>query len=925
MAKNKSKPRGKKSAGQIILRILLVLVIIGVICGLALAGYVLSLWRSIPDITVEDLVTAQTSFVYDEDGQQIATLNGGENRVSINLDEMPQHLIDALIASEDIRFYKHNGVDLRSVIRAVFIDLRDTVINRRVTFTQGASTITMQLVKNVVDETEKTLPRKIKQALLAIEFEKDHDKDEILYYYLNEIYMGGNAYGVQAGSNYYFNKDVSELTLSEAATLIAVLRSPGYYSPYSNPELVIDTRNAILNLLLKYKPDVYTEDVISAAQAEPLTVSESSYSTAVYEHPWFVDYVIDEASDVLDELGYDGDSVYTGGWHIYTTMDENVQSAIETVYANDSNFPSSNTGDIIESAMAIVDPYSGAIKGLVGGRVYSTRRGFNRATDLIRSPGSTIKPLVVYAPAIEQGYGANTVIDDSPFIAGSWSPNNDDRKFLGRISLRTAVMRSRNVCAVKVLAAIGTETGYEYGLKLGLPLTTSDSGNLSMALGGINQGVSPLEMASAFGTFANSGVHVDDYCISRIEDSRGNVIYTASKNMTEVFSAATAYVMTDILCSAVNGGTGTAAKVSGWQTAGKTGTNEVPSEDPDYRGVSGNKDVWFCGYTTALSGAVWMGYDNKKDESGNIQYMSIYGGSYPAQIFNKVMSIALQSYENKNFTRPAGVYDITLDTKTGKAPTELTPAEYTSTDMFSTSEYLGFIGEEVEWANTYICLDTNKLAGASCFNIDVKPLLRYVNGDAPFAGADENLLNKFKSVPDFDLYAPLDYCTPPGDFDINDPNITAVYVCTDPRHGSELRVANRPGSGYSGGCGDYIQLRYFSVDEAPVQYCDLSDHQLYVSSGDGNGSTAPLTPTGLMAYGTESGIMVSWDSAGTGLSYVLERYDAGTEESMRKLLSEPSYLDTDVVYGKTYSYRVYSYNRSTQETSDWTDRVKATY
>ncbi len=926
MSKEK-KPRTKKrGAKRVLLTILLVVLILCVVAGLGATAYVLSLARELPDITVEDLITAQTSFVYDENGQQIAVLHGGEDRISVDLDEMPQYLIDAVIASEDIRFYKHNGFDLRGAFRALVVDIVDSIKAGSVTFTQGASTITMQLVKNVVGDTEKTIPRKIKEILLAIEFEKKYDKDEILYYYMNEIYLGANVYGVQSGSMYYFNKDVSELTMAEAATLVAVLRAPAYYSPYDNPELVISVRNAILDNMMEYKPDVYTQDMIAAAQAEELVVSQGESSTASYDNPWFVDYVVSEAIDLVEDMGYDSSYVYTGGLSIYTTMDPVVQNAIETVYADADNFPSSSTGDIIESAMAIVEPTTGQIKGLVGGREYSTRRGFNRATDLLRQPGSTIKPLVAYGPAIELGYGAGTVIDDSPLASGNFQPNNDDYTYMGRITMRTAVMRSRNLCAVKVLDAIGVETGYEYGLKLGLPLVSSDVG-LSLALGGLSYGASPLDMASAFATFANDGVYIEPYCITKITDSKGNVLYTAETQYTEVFSAATSYVMTDILCSAVNGGTGTNAKISGWQTAGKTGTNGLPQEDPDYAGKSGTKDAWFCGYTTALSGAVWIGYDDKWDDNGNLQYLSnIYGSSYPARIFNKVMTLALQNYENKNFSRPDGVYSVTLDTKTGKAPTELTPDGYTATDIFSTSEYIGFIGDEVEWATVSICPDTNKLAGMFCFNYDNKVMLRYTSGTSPYEGASESVLSKVQKVGDIALYAPTEYCTPAGNTDGENPgNGTSVYICTDPRHDGEAVLANVASNGYTGGCDpDYVVLRYFDYKDLPVMYCSLSDHQLSVD-GSSSGSGKPLTPTNLMAYATESGIMVSWSTSETGVSFVLERYDVSSGESDRKLLSESSYLDTDVVYGQSYSYRVYAYNRSTQKTSDWTTQVSATY
>ena len=406
MVKNKTvktvpRHRRKNKKHRTFLTLIVALLMIALICGLLLGGYVMALAVDLPEITAEDLVTAQTSFVYDSNGNQIASLHGGENRISVNLDQMPQYLIDAVVSSEDIRFYQHHGVDFRSVMRAVVVDIRDTIRYRSVTFSQGASTITMQLVKNVVDETEKTLPRKIKQALLAIEFEKNYTKDEILYYYLNEIYMAPSAFGMQAAAEYYFNKDVQDITLAEAATLAAILRAPGLYDPYTDAERVLDVRNAVLNAMVTYDPDY--ESQVAAAKVEPLAVYEgTSDQASSYEYPWFVDYVVSETMELLEKQGMEPELVYTGGLHIYTTLDVDVQQSLESAFADPSNFPASYTGDRVESAMVILETDTGQIKGLVGGREYTTRRGFNRASDLRRSPGSTIKPCVAMA-GLEEG------------------------------------------------------------------------------------------------------------------------------------------------------------------------------------------------------------------------------------------------------------------------------------------------------------------------------------------------------------------------------------------------------------------------------------------------------------------------------------------------------------------------------------------
>ena len=293
------KKRKKKGKKRVLLTILMVFLLICLVACLAVGIYVISIAAELPDITAEDLVQAQTSFVYDQMGTEVAALHGAENRVAVSLDEMPDYLIDMVIASEDERFYDHNGVDVKGVIRAVIVNITDSFSSGEVATTQGASTITMQLVRNVIDDWEITITRKIKEALLAIEFEKKYDKDEILYYYLNEIYLGPNIYGMQAAANYYFNKDVGDITMAEAALLVGLIRSPGYYSPYDNPDRALNIRNTVLNLLAEYDSEKYGVSAIEAKSDALVVYEGDDDSGADYQYPWYVDYVISEASDIL--------------------------------------------------------------------------------------------------------------------------------------------------------------------------------------------------------------------------------------------------------------------------------------------------------------------------------------------------------------------------------------------------------------------------------------------------------------------------------------------------------------------------------------------------------------------------------------------------------------------------------------------------
>lgn len=912
------KKRKKKGKKRVLLTILMVFLLICLVACLAVGIYVISIAAELPDITAEDLVQAQTSFVYDQMGTEVAALHGAENRVAVSLDEMPDYLIDMVIASEDERFYDHNGVDVKGVIRAVIVNITDSFSSGEVATTQGASTITMQLVRNVIDDWEMTITRKIKEALLAIEFEKKYDKDEILYYYLNEIYLGPNIYGMQAAANYYFNKDVGDITMAEAALLVGLIRSPGYYSPYDNPDRALNIRNTVLNLLAEYDSEKYGVSAIEAKSDALVVYEGDDDSGADYQYPWYVDYVISEASDILEELNMDSSAVYTGGLHIYTALDVNVQRAMEEAYADDDNFPSSSTGDIVESAMAITDPNTGQIKGLVGGRVYETRRGFNRAVDLVRSPGSTIKPIVAYGPAVALGYGSGTVIDDSPTTFGDWSPKNDDWTYKGRITMRQALVESRNICAVKILQMIGEDVGWEYGVKMGLPLVASDA-NLALALGGLTYGVSPLDMAAAFSTFANEGVFTEPYAITKITDAQGNVIYTAEPELTDVMSDAAAYIVTDMLTDAVRYGTGSAAGISGWQVAGKTGTNGLPDpdEDPDYAGKSGNKDAWFVGYTTALSGAVWMGYDDKKDDDGNLQYLSIYGGSYPARLFQEVMSKALENYENKSFERPASVKSSSVDTKVGGSPTELTPDAYIRSELYEEG-YAPFSDGSVEWVSTEVCADTGALASPYCPNKTQGVYLQSTTGATIST-----------SVADYNLYVTSSVCTT---HTTPQAGLHAVYVCTDPRHNGEIVLANIPGINGSGGCPEeYREIRYYSSAYTPSTYCALEDHQ--VTGGqddsivdDNTDSDEDLETPYNLSYNVGNGITIYWEDGNDSstTTYVVERYVDGGERT-KNWSNGRSYTDTNVSPGHTYTYSVYAYNQNTNKTSGWSDQVTVSY
>lgn len=571
----------------------------------------------------------RNSFLYEENGDLLCEIHGEINRTPIPLNQVPLLVQKAFVAIEDERFYKHRGVDLKALLRLA--------VNycKRGRITEGASTITQQVMKLYFLSPEQTIQRKAREAVLALEFERRFSKSDILEFYLNRVYFGEGAYGIQSASKVYFNKDAGELTLAEGALLAALLQSPSVTDPYINPEAAKRRRDVVLEKM--YEQEYIHSIQKIEAQLTPIELD----NTAILENydSYFIDYVMDEAITAVGN-----DKIFKGGLKIYTTLEPEIQSKAEQICARNELFP----GEQVEAAVVMVENGTGAIKALVGGRQYVVNRGFNRATQLARQPGSAFKPIAVYAPAFEQGYVPESVIQDSPFRVGNYEPRNSGGGFYGSISIRTAVQWSRNVAAVRLLNQIGVDAGFEMAKKLGFELVEDDR-CLPLALGGLTNGVSPLQMAAAYATFPNHGIYIKPYAIKRIEDAQGQVLYQRPVG-TMVMKASTADFMTDVLRAAVNSGTGTRANIRGTQVAGKTGTTELP-DTPEFRGLSGNKDAWFVGFTDKYTAAVWMGYDEKNMDRQH--YLTSYGGNQPAELFRLVMANAMNLDSG-----PAGGYGL---------------------------------------------------------------------------------------------------------------------------------------------------------------------------------------------------------------------------------------------------------------------------
>ena len=636
--------KNKKNLYLTIVLVILFLMTLAVAGGVGIATVV----ANTPDWNPASLDSDSTTFIYDKNGDLLATLHGPENRIPIKLKEIPKHVQEAFIAVEDARFYSHKGVDLKAITRAAVANLKSNQV------VEGGSTITQQLVKNTFLTPERTFTRKINEALLSYELEKNYTKNEILELYLNKVYFGHGAYGIQAAAKLYFGKNAEDLSIAEGALLGGLIQSPNSYSPHKNPDKAKYRMDTVLVLMEKH--GYINTSQRKAAQTEGFELVELKDDNK-WKHPYFIDYVIEY---ITKEYKIEEGQIFKGGYKIYTTLDPKIQQTMEDKFADDKNFPKSKEDQLVQGAMTIIDHQTGEIKGLVGGREHEAKRGYNRATQAKRQPGSTFKPIGVYGPALDLKYPPNLILNDAPTkFKGGYEPKNANGRFMGPITMRTGVQWSVNLYAVKLLDLIGVDNGYKYATKMGVALDERDK-VLPLALGGLTYGVTTLEMARAYGVFANQGVLVDSTPISKIVDSDNKIIIDSIPKKTKVVSSQAAWLMTDLLRNVVNGGTGTAARMNR-PVAGKTGTAQVPNTS-EFKGLyRAHKDVWFVGYTPELVAAVWMGYDKTDRE----HYVSVYGGNDPAKMWRKVMAEVLKDVPVKQFEKPKERFTYKTGIKTG--------------------------------------------------------------------------------------------------------------------------------------------------------------------------------------------------------------------------------------------------------------------
>lgn len=686
--KNRRITSSKKRKEKVKLKtILIALLGVFIFSSVALGAYTINAALGTPKWDPQLLADQkQSSIVYDIEGNPIAQLHASENRLLVNYEDIPDLVKNTFIYVEDKRFNDHFGADPVRIVKAALNNLKAGEV------VEGGSTITIQLAKNafIEDPTAKKLKRKIQELVLALQIERTYTKNEILTFYLNRIFFGESSFGIRTAAQTYFGKELKALNPAEVALLAGLPQAPSAYDPYINPDKAKNRRNIVLgvmkdnNLISQEEYDKYKEEpftFVEQVKSNQAEVKLPEVATRNKKHPFFVDKVI---AELQDKYKMSPEQIYNGGLHIYSTVNSKVQDAAEKAFAKAENFPKSVDNIPVQGAITVLESETGAITAMVGGREY-TPMGLNRAWQSRRQPGSTAKPLVVYAPALEHGgYYPGTVFDDMPVkfnngAGGVWAPVNFDTTttgWRGLITMREAVKDSVNVYAVKLLDSLGVNYGWQFGKNnLGLPLKESEK-VLSMGLGTFE--VSTLEMASAYASFANNGVKSEPFSVVKVNGPDGKTIIENTPSKKRVMKETTAYLMNDLLRTVVTSGTGTRARLGNWYICGKTGTTSL---DPKkYGNRSGNPDAWFAGYSPKYTAVVWMGYDSDKDLKHYLR--KVYGSSFPTTIWKEVMTAAHEGLPvQSSINRPQGLTTVKFDLKSGLLPSSLTPEQFISNEV----------------------------------------------------------------------------------------------------------------------------------------------------------------------------------------------------------------------------------------------------
>lgn len=684
-AQKSSKKKTKKKKGSIFKKILITILVIGV-AGLLFGGGLFAYYASqAPELNEEDFVDPITTELLDVNGDVFAKI-GAENREFVPYDEIPPVVENAVLAIEDNRFYEHQGVDFFRLMGAVLANITEGF------GAEGASTLTQQVIKQSVLTPEKSLERKAQEAWLAYQLEQDYEKEEIFEMYVNKIYYSDSIYGIRTASEYYFDADLADLQLHQAALLAGLPQRPNAYNPYENPELAKERRDIVLRQMHNHgkiseeemtqaiETDI-TDGLVDRSEGsgnprQQLAAEESKYDA-------FVDVVLDELESLEDV------NPYEDGLTINTTLNPDAQTVVENTLNDGSiQFPADMNDTISQAGVTLLDTQTGAIRAIGGGRGYGdeVKRGFNFATDINRQPGSAIKPLLDYAPAIEylDWSTAHTLVDEPYEYSDGFAPNNYDGQFKGPMTMRDALADSRNITAIKAYMEVGQEQGTQFLRDLGWNFDTKACGDVlceSAAIGGEPR-TNTLEMAGAYAAFGNNGVYNEPYSVTSIEFRDGSSMELESESEV-VMKDSTAYMMADMLKDVLApGATGELAQVNGLPLAGKSGTTNYTADQLRDGNIPANgaPDSWFAGFTTQYTAAVWLGYEKDQD----INYLSPQDRWVSQYIFRDIMRGVHEGIETPDFEKPESVVEVEIEKGTSpvQLASEYTPSDQKSVELF---------------------------------------------------------------------------------------------------------------------------------------------------------------------------------------------------------------------------------------------------
>lgn len=640
-------PAAEKRGGKAgrVLGIIGTILLIGVVTGLIFvcifAFYVKTCITPSLDLDLNDFTLNQSSIIYYQDSngdyQKLTTVKSSENRIWVDGDQIPQHMKDALVAIEDKRFYTHKGVDWFRTAHAAL-----NMFTGGSTF--GGSTITQQLIKNLTQQDDITVQRKLLEIFQALDLEKNYDKDEILEYYLNAVCFGEGCYGVQTAAQTYFGKDAKDLSVAESAAIVGITNLPSYYDPFYSVENNKERQENVLREM--YKQGYLNKSEYEAAKSEELEFVRGENSPDTFNvYSYYEEVVLsDVIGDLAEAKGISRNAasqlVHNAGYEIYACIDKDIQAKVDAIYTDPEQLPKSYSGtkSQLQSAIVIIDQTTGEIKALSGGTGEKTiSYGLNRATGTTRPPGSSIKPIAVYGPAVEYGLiSPSTMVLDADethvqLAHTSWYPKNSPNTYDGIITITTALQKSKNTVAAQIMDKLTPSASLEFlRSRLGVTsLIDSDADYAAMALGEPHYGITVREMAQAYTALANDGVFTYSRTYTMVKDRSGKIILDNQPQTIRAFSQETARTMTYMLNNAATYGTGSESRLSNMPVAGKTGT------------TTSNRDRWFCGYTPYYTCAVWTGYDTPETMS--------FSGNPATQIWQKVMSAIHADLPRKEF------------------------------------------------------------------------------------------------------------------------------------------------------------------------------------------------------------------------------------------------------------------------------------